>query len=205
MPSIEPARWALSGTVLIGCNCDYGCPCNFNAPPTQGKCEGTWTWHVDRGHVDDVALDGLNFTICVNWPGAIHHGGGEALILVDDRADGRQRDAIASLVTGRFGGPWGVLAWTWPTVHGPKAVPYDLTLDGIHSRVTAGDSFALASTAITNPVTGAEVHPGLVLPEGIVVKQSKLGSSTVFRVSDDIAFAHPGKYTAVGPFEYAWP
>ena len=39
--------WELKGTVVIACNCDYGCPCNFNALPTQGKCEGTWTWHVD--------------------------------------------------------------------------------------------------------------------------------------------------------------
>src|SRR3712207_7833229 len=40
--------WRLSGTLLIACNCDYGCPCNFNARPTQGKCEGGWIWHVDR-------------------------------------------------------------------------------------------------------------------------------------------------------------
>ena len=29
------ARWTLTGTVLIACNCDWGCPCNFNALPTQ--------------------------------------------------------------------------------------------------------------------------------------------------------------------------
>lgn len=32
--------WNLRGTVLIACNCDYGCPCNFNALPTKGHCEG---------------------------------------------------------------------------------------------------------------------------------------------------------------------
>jgi len=40
--------WELKGTVVIACNCDYGCPCNFNALPTQGKCEGSWTWHIDH-------------------------------------------------------------------------------------------------------------------------------------------------------------
>jgi len=29
--------WDLEGTVVIACNCDYGCPCNFNALPTQGE------------------------------------------------------------------------------------------------------------------------------------------------------------------------
>ena len=38
MAAAEP--WHLSGTVFIACNCDYGCPCNFNARPTHGSCEG---------------------------------------------------------------------------------------------------------------------------------------------------------------------
>ena len=128
----------LKGTVVIACNCDYGCPCNFNALPTTGKCEGSWTWHVDRGAFGDTSLDDLNFTVAVDWPGAIHEGNGEAVILVDERADQAQRDAIAALVRGDVGGPWGVLAWTWPTVHGPKPVPYDVQLDGVNSRVKAG-------------------------------------------------------------------
>ena len=205
MGTNAPTRWHLKGTALIACNCDYGCPCNFNAPPTTGKCEGTWTWQIEKGAVDDVALDGLAFSICVKWPGAIHHGNGEAVILVDERADARQREAIAAIVTGQFGGPWAVLAWTWPTVHGPKPVPYEVSVDGVHMRVKAGQSLELESTTIKNPVTGAEVRPGIVLPEGIVVKQADLGSSTCLRVSDRIAFEHPGKYTAVGPFAYAWP
>jgi len=201
----KPTRWNLKGTVLVACNCDYGCPCNFNALPSHGKCEGGWTWHVQAGSVDDISLDGLNFSIFVNWPGAIHEGNGEALILVDERADGRQRQAISVLVKGEVGGPWGILAWTWPTIHGPKSVPYEIDINGIETRVKAGDSVEIESTTIKNPVTGAAVHPGVVLPEGIIVKRADLGSSKVFRVSDDISLQHPGKYTAVGPFEYSGP
>ncbi len=86
---VTMAQMELKGTVLTACNCDYGCPCNFNAPPTQGKCEGHWTWHVEQGKVDDVALDGLTFSLCVDWPGAIHEGGGKGVALVDERADER--------------------------------------------------------------------------------------------------------------------
>jgi len=195
--------WELKGTVIVACNCDYGCPCNFNALPTKGKCEGTWTWHVERGTFGDTSLDDLNFTVCVNWPGAIHEGNGEALILVDERADEAQRNAIETLIGGDAGGPWGVLAWTWPTIHGPKPVAYDLHLDGVKTRVKAGDSYEVVSETIKNPVSGAEVHPGATLPEGIVFKEADFGSSTAFRVSDGIAYEHPGKYTAVGPFEYS--
>src|SRR5258705_12064011 len=83
-------NWELKGTVVVACNCDYGCPCNFNALPTTGKCEGSWTWHVDRGAFGGTSLDDLNFTVAVNWPGAIHEGNGESGILVDEPADQAQ-------------------------------------------------------------------------------------------------------------------
>jgi hypothetical protein len=198
-------EWTLKGTVVIACNCDYGCPCNFNALPSKGKCEGEWTWHVDEGRFGDTELDDLNFTLAVNWPGAIHEGNGEALILFDERADEAQREALSTLVGGDVGGPWGILAWTWPTVHGPKPVPYEVELNGIESRVKAGDSMELESTTIKNPVSGAEVHPGAVLPEGLIFKSGDFGASKVFRISDGISFDHSGQYTAVAPFEYAGP
>src|SRR5918996_216659 len=144
--------WKLSGTVAVACNCDYGCPCNFNARPSKGKCEGQWTWHVADGGLGETSLAGLTFSIAVNWPGAIHEGGGEALILVDERADEGQQEAITRLVTGDFGGPWGVLAWTWPKVHGPKLVPYEIDLGGLGWRVKAGDSLEIEATTIKNPV-----------------------------------------------------
>ena len=197
--------WTLTGTVLISCNCDYGCPCNFNARPSHGRCEGGWTWMDGAGAFDDVRLDGLIFSLYAKWPGAIHEGNGEALILVDERADDRQRAAIATLMTGTVGGPWATLGWTYPTVHGPRPVRYDVELNGRHTRVRAGDAVRVESTTIRNPVSGAEVHPSVVLPEGIVVKQADLGCSAVFRVGGEVAMDHSGQYTAVGAFDYRFP
>jgi hypothetical protein len=198
-------RWRLTGKVLISCNCDWGCPCNFNAPPTTGKCEGGWTWHVERGTHDGVSLDGLSFSVYVNWPGAIHQGNGEALLLIDDRANGAQRAAIEELLGGKIGGPWGVLGWTWPRIHGPLAASYDLTFDGVNSRLKCGDYVDVECGPIKNPVTGAESFPGVVLPQGIIVKEADLGMTTRFKVSHGVEYDHSGKYMAVGPFEYAWP
>jgi hypothetical protein len=197
--------WYLKGQVLVACNCDWGCPCNFNALPTTGKCEGGWTWHVEDGAFGDVRLDGLNFSVFVNWPAAIHEGNGEAVVLIDQRADAAQRAKIEEIVGGKIGGPWGVLGWTWPKVHGPYAVPYDLSFDGVNTRIRCGEHFEVEGGPIRNPVTGAESHPGIVLPEGIIIKRGDLGMSTRFRVSSGIEYDHSGKYLAVGPFDYAWP
>ncbi len=198
-------KWHVTGQVLISCNCDWGCPCNFNAPPTTGKCEGGWTWHVERGSYGDVQLNGLSFSVYVNWPGAIHEGDGEGLILIDDRADARQRAAIEKLLGGKVGGPWGILGWTWPKVHGPFQVSYDLTFDGVNSRLRCGEYVAVECGPIRNPVSGAESFPGITLPQGIIVKRAELGATTHFHVSNGIAYDHSGKYMAVGPFEYSGP
>ena len=197
--------WTLRGTVVVACNCDYGCPCNFNALPTHGKCEGGWTWHVEEGRIGETSLDGLNFTVVVNWPGAIHEGNGSAVILVDERADDSQREAIATLVSGDVGGPWGVLAWTWPTIDGPHPVPYSVDVDGVATRVEAGDLLLVESEPIRNPVTGAEGHPGAVLPEGIIFKRRDFGSAKVTRMRHAVGWDRERTYTAVAPFEYAGP
>jgi hypothetical protein len=197
--------WKLKGQVVVACNCDYGCPCNFNAPPTKGKCEGGWTWHVDEGQYEDVPLDGLNFSVYVNWPGAIHEGNGEALSLVDARADDAQREAIATLVGGEVGGPWGVLGWTWPTIHGPSAVSYDVKLAGLETHVRAGEIVELELAPVRNPVTGDETRAAVVLPTGIIYKNAELGASSTFHVRDGISYDHTGQYTAIGPFDYEGP
>jgi hypothetical protein len=197
--------WSLRGTIMIACNCDYGCPCNFNALPTHGHCEGGWTWQIADGSFGEVSLAGLNFTVMAQWPGAIHEGNGQALILIDERADDAQRAAIETLVGGDAGGPWGVLAWTWPTIDGPHAVAYEIEPDGVGFRMRAGEYVEVESGPIRNPVTGAEVSPGIVLPQGIMTKRADLGSSRRFRVSSGISFEHEDRYTAVGSFEYAGP
>jgi hypothetical protein len=86
-----------------------------------------------------------------------------------------------------------------------RPVRFEVALDGLASRFRAGEELELELEPIRNPVTGAEVHPGIVLPEGIITKRADLGASRVFRLRDGVEYDHSGKYVAVGPFEYAGP
>ncbi len=194
--------WHLRGTVVIACNCDYGCPCNFNARPSQGHCEGGWTWCLAEGHHDGVQLDGLNFSMLADWPAAIHEGNGEALMLIDERADAQQREIIQRFLAGKIGGPWSILVHTFVQFHGPQFVPYEVMLDEERSRVRAGEVLELATEPVRNPVTEVEVHPRAVLPEGFIFKDGALLRSAAFVVSDGISYDHSGKYAAVAPFAY---
>ncbi len=198
-------QWDLRGHVILACNCDYGCPCNFNGLPTTGKCEGNWNWHVEEGRYGDVSLAGLTFGVAVNWPGAIHEGNGEAIVVVDERADERQRSAMLALVSGQAGGPWKIIGTTITKVHGPEFVPFEVSVSGFTSRVRAGDFITLEMEPVRNKATGAEVHPRAILPEGFVFKEGDLGASSTFRISGPVSFDHSGRYAAAAPFAYQGP
>ena len=197
--------WDVKGTVTLACNCDWGCPCNFNARPTYGHCEGEWTWHVGAGRYGATQLDSLNFTLACDWPAAIHEGNGEALILMDERADEAQRRAIQTLLDGQVGGPWAILRNTLTRVHGPRFVPYMVKLDGVHSTVRAGNNLHLEFQPIRNPVTKAEAFPQLLLPQGMVWKDGSIAASRLFRVQGGPSYDHSGKYAAIARFEYSGP
>jgi len=191
-----------NGDVLIACNCDWGCPCNFNARPSKGYCEGGWIWLIENGQVGDVSVAGLGAALFARWPGAIHEGGGRATAYIDARADAAQRGALARVLRGEFGGPWGIFIKTYELAL-PQSAPFDVTVAEHGSRATIGDVVELEFKTIRNPVTQAEVHPEVVLPEGLVVKRGGLAATSVFRVKDDLGFDHSGQYAAFGRFDYA--
>ena len=196
--------WTIEGTLMIACNCDYGCPCNVNGRPTTGKCEGGWTWHVDSGRYGTTTLDDLNFSIFADWPGAIHEGGGRAVGYIDERADEAQQERIVALMRGEAGGPWAIFITTYD-LDGPHSVPYEVEAAGERSYYRIGAVAELQVEPIQNPVTGNEVHPRLLLPEGLLASDLGLFRSQKFRVEDGISYDHSGRYAAVGAFANSGP
>lgn len=202
----EVTKWMLKGKVVIACNCDYGCPCNFNAPPTSGDCEGGWTWQIEQGAFGEVALDGLNIGLYCDWPSAIHEGDGVGVSLIDERAHEDQRQALQTLLEGAAGGPWAIFRKTLRELHGPRFVPYQVDTESQLPRVSAPDALALEIEYIRNPVTRETTHARIALPEGLVVKEAALVGTRRFSVSDGpVTYEHPGRYAAFGFFQYFGP
>jgi hypothetical protein len=194
--------WKLTGNVLIACNCDWGCPCNFNALPSRGHCSGGWLWMIDDGQIGGVQVGGLGVALYAKWPGAIHEGGGRAVCYVDERADPSQREALTRLLGGTLGGPWGIFINTYE-LSAPELARFDVHLDAYATRATVGASVELELQTIRNPVTNVVVHPEVVLPEGLVLKRGALAASKRFRVRGAIDYDHSGQYAAFGRFDYA--
>jgi hypothetical protein len=195
------SAWQLNGSVLIACNCDWGCPCNFNARPSRGHCEGGWIWMIDSGNVNGVGLDGLGIALFADWPGAIHEGGGRAACYLDERADAAQRATLTCVLQGKVGGPWGLFRKTYDLA-APQPARFDVTLAKYETRAAIGEFIELELQAIRNPVTQEVTHPQIVLPEGLIVKHGNIAASKVFRVRGGVDYDHSGQYAAFGAFAY---
>lgn len=198
-------QWRAQGTVVQACNCNWGCPCDFNAPPSKGNCEGAWTWHIEQGSFGEVRLDGLSFAVACKWPGQVHDGNGEVQPILDARATPEQLQAIGALLGGQAGGPWAIIAGTLTTVHEPKIVPWRVRLDGVQTTITAGDVLTMHLQPMRNPVTGSVHEATVALPTGFVAKAMHKAASSEFAVRGPVTYDYSGQDAAWGRFEYAGP
>ena len=88
---------------LATCNCAWGCPCQFNALPTHGRCEALVAVRIREGHYGATKLDGVTFAAAYWWPGAIHEGNGIVQLAIDERATADQRTALLNIASGKEG------------------------------------------------------------------------------------------------------
>jgi hypothetical protein len=165
-------QWSIKGPHLLNCNCAFGCPCQFNALPTDGTCRAVSAWRIDEGHHGDVRLDGLLAVNTYAWPGPIHKGNGIMQSIIDERADERQRKALAAILQGE-GAPAGTVMLQiyramCPTYHPPlfKAIALEFDMEGRTATLSVPGLVHTVVEPIKNPVTGAAHRARIDLPMG---------------------------------------
>jgi hypothetical protein len=198
-------KWSLEAEFLQACNCDYGCPCEFSAPPTRGFCDGTGAWRINRGSFGDVPLDGLGVGFAARWPKAIHEGNGTLALFVDERATPKQREAILTICSGQAGGlPFEILAQTFSKVLDPVFAPMTFHLDGRNSSVRIGEALSIAMEPIKNPVTGEPEDVRIEHGTGFIFKAADAVSGKECRVNlPGLAFSWPDKAAFVTRVNYS--
>ena len=198
------SKWFFDADYLQACNCDYGCPCEFSAPPTPGYCEGIGVWRIDHGKYDDVPLDGLGLAFAAKWPGAIHEGNGTVCLFIDEKASQEQRDALIDIGSGKAGGlPYEILATTFSTLLQPRFVPFDVKIDGLQSTAKLGGEFRIALEPIKNPVTGADETVSVNHGTGFIFKNAECASAREGSVAiDEMNFSYPNKAGFVARIHY---
>lgn len=93
-------QWMIKSNTFGNCNCDANCGCQFNLPSSHGFCQFVEGGNIEEGHFNDISLAGLNWAFMIIWPGEIAEGSGKRQIIIDERADSAQREALAKIVAG---------------------------------------------------------------------------------------------------------
>jgi hypothetical protein len=199
----------MKGSLFGPCNCDWGCPCNFDVAPSSGNCDGVYVYWVAEGRYGDVPLDGLKYAMAGSSPGAVHEGNLTSVLIVDVEASEPQRDALEELwKSGDAGLPfdiWNTVTSTWlDTI----AAPIELELAGMRSRATidGGRLLDLTLARVKNPVTGEDEITYLDKPTGFTSKRTELGTTETFRLRcGDWDWDYSGKYGEFAEYEYSGP
>lgn len=198
-----PTKWSASGVILGACSCDWGCPCSFDAPPTQGFCEGGYIWHIKKGKFGDVSLDGLSLSWMLHAPAALHKGNVTSLLIFDEKANPSQRKVLTTLTDGKSGGPWVIFSAVTSKRLGPRYGTFELSLDGLRSKAKVPGILDVELGPILNPVSNEPEELYLDKPTGFTSKRLTLGASKVMRVTSDLKYDHSGKYGEYSAFDYS--
>jgi hypothetical protein len=177
-------NWRLEGEWIKNCSCAYGCPCDFNAPPTNGTCKGFLGMRISKGHFGQVKLDGLSFFVVVDFPGALHLGNGEAQPIIDERATEEQRQALFAIMSGKNseeGTLFHIFSMIVSKMDEPVFVPieFEFDRDARRARISAKGVLETTVEPIKNPVTGADHRIRVVMPEGFEHLEGEIASATI--------------------------
>jgi hypothetical protein len=177
-------RWMIRGVEFSNCNCDWGCPCQFNSPTTHGHCEALGSGHIDEGHFNATRLDGLNWAMVLYWPGEIADGNGRQQIIIDERADVEQREALRKILHGESTAAGAthffVFNSTMSEVLDPIFAPIEceIDVDARTARIQIAGLVESTGAPIRDPNSGQEFRARIDLPNGFEYSRAEMGTGT---------------------------
>ena len=177
-------QWMFRGVQYANCNCAYGCPCQFNSKTTHGFCEAMGAGRIDEGYFNETRLDGLNYILLLQWPGEVAEGNGKQQIMIDERANTDQREALKKILHGESTAPGAthffVYNSTMSEVLETLFVPIELSIDveAREAKVHVPELVESTGTPIINPHSGQPSRARIDLPNGFEYTLAEMGNGT---------------------------
>jgi len=146
--------WRIRGAYFESCNCEAICPCRMvggvkGGRSTYGICFGVLSWLVSDGQAGEIDLTGVAAALVIRYDDDEPGSPWSFVVHVDERGSEEQREALASILTGKLGGEE-VLRLPW--VRKPseelavRASPIELRVDGDRKELRVGSAVELAAT-----------------------------------------------------------
>jgi hypothetical protein len=208
MSAAAATEWRIVGEEVGSCNCDWGCPCQFESDPTHGNCKTLIGYEIREGHFGETSLDGVRFAEVMAFPGPVYEGNGTMQLIIDESATAEQREAIEQLVSGDHGGTYfEVFASVAPSRH--ETLKATIEIDADRERrvasVRVGELGECRIEPIRSPVSGNEHRVRIDLPDGFEYKQAEIANAVLTRVSgtQPLSFTLENTYGQLNPFDWS--
>jgi len=206
--TMQVPSWKIKADYVETCNCDFGCPCNFNGFPTYGFCRALVLYHIQTGSYGDVRLDGIDVVFAGSWPKAIHEGNGTCQLFITKKANDNQRSAIVNIFSGKAKGegPFALFAGTMKYFLDPQFVDINVRIDGKRSSFSVPEIMDVQVESFKNPVTGEEQDTRIELPKGFIWKIAEAAKTKIMRITTpSLNFDDSGKNAFYSVIEYKGP
>jgi hypothetical protein len=201
-------NWKIKSDYIETCNCDFGCPCNFNGFPTNGFCRALVFFHIQEGSYGSVKLGGLEVVYAVSWPKAIHEGNGTMQLFITRDSEEDQREALVKIFSGKAkgDGPFALFATTLKYVLAPQYVEIISIINGTKSSFSVPEIMDVRLENFVNPVTGDEQQTKIHLPKGFIWKIADAAKTSIMKIlTPNLNFDHSGKNAFYSVVEFSGP
>ena len=198
--------YRVRGTYLESCNCDAPCPCRridgrTGGRSTHGICDGALSWSIVEGSAGDVDLAGLGVVLASRYSDDEEASPWTFALLVDERGDADQREALGRIFSGALGGtaldhfPW---AWKASDPLGVEPARIEIDHSPGRGRFRAGEKVSVrVSAPYGGPETITCVIPGHERDgRELIVDELQVGAGP-------LAFEYRGVCAYESTFDYA--
>jgi hypothetical protein len=177
-------KWMIRGSEFSNCNCAFGCPCQFNSPTTHGSCEAIGSALIEEGNFNDISLDGLCFVMLLKWPGEIAEGNGQQQLIIDERANPEQREALRKIAHGESTAPGAThyyvfnstMTKVYDTLYAPIEMRIDVEARRGHTKIEG--VVESVGTPLISPFSGEESRARIHLPAGFEYTYAEMAAGT---------------------------
>ena len=201
-------NWHIEADYVETCNCDYGCPCNFNGFPTYGFCRALILYHIRSGFYGSTSLDGLDIVTAVSWPKAIHEGNGTVQLFLTKNISQEQKNAVITIFSGQAkgDGPFALFAPTYKYILEPQLVDLHVNINGKKSSFSIPGVLDVKLEYFVNPVTGEEQDTKIQLPKGFIWKLAEAAKTKIMNISTpNLNFDDSGKNAFYSVVDFKGP
>jgi hypothetical protein len=194
--------WRITGEYIADCNCRVSpCPCTTaGGDPTEGECRSGTVFSITQGKYGNVDLAGLGIAMIAKWPGNVLAGNWSVGLVIDEKANDKQAEALQTILSGKAGGTFadfGPLIKNFLGVQRSK-ISYQKSGEEATARV---DGSELRYTPLKSPAgKRTEVHHGaLAFREKIYPGKAAGGRINFFGINAEMNYGEWSDFEFAGP------